>query len=369
MYRTPARSLGALPAAVGGPYPHLGPIAAALGASHLGALELHADFQDFRVVFALELDSGVVRGLTLEVASGPYPDVSLRAETEADRAGNEAGINREVQVGEALFDHRVYIDSVASDAAVNALLMRPDTRSTVLALLDHGCRTLTFSPRGVLVHWATESGKPEALLFDPAVLRLRLDLAIALARGLPLGDVRGGPERQGEWRVPLAGAGIVVGLGMLVLSLYYFKPADLQLPLFGCLGALAAWFVARPLVARIVCGDSRSFARSKRAVFLLFFDALCYGAGAPILVNGAFDGRGAIERVGQVSKIVQYDEEEKSTVAEVTWPDGPTRSFSFHDQERSLALGDRVISRTHKGALGSAWVESQPTVKRGGPAE
>jgi len=70
--------------------------------------------------------------------------VTLRWENGSDHYAKEAGVNRELQTGDLDFDRRVFIDTIASDDAVRALLASPDARSAIIALLSEKCSSLTI---------------------------------------------------------------------------------------------------------------------------------------------------------------------------------------------------------------------------------
>jgi hypothetical protein len=341
-----------LPAPERGAYAHLERIARALEAPYLGAARLDAYYRSFRVTIDLELNSGNVCGMSIHVACGPFPDVLLRKELDSDSAGKERGIAREVQTGDALFDGQIYIESDAFDDAVKQVLLHPATRGALLALVV-GRQTVTFDQRGILLKVGADD-KADGDDFDPARILPMLESLSIVADTPSVADSGKRKERRGVL-VPILTASIGTPLGILccVLAFHSYDPVKLWPSIAGVVLLLALWLAARPIVARIVAGDSRSFGRYRLTVGLLFVNAVLWGVGLPLFLNGALDGQTSTVIHGVVAN-AHYDSEEDHTSIDARWANGETSS---HTLSGNVNDGAPLTTQRHPGAFGVPWLE------------
>lgn len=73
--------------------------------------------------------------------------IAMHLETWRDRLGKLLRINREVQTGDDAFDHRVYLESDATDQDIRAVLADGRTRAGILHLLDLGFSLVRINGR------------------------------------------------------------------------------------------------------------------------------------------------------------------------------------------------------------------------------
>ena len=73
--------------------------------------------------------------------------IELRRETAANRRYKARGVDREVQIGVADFDHAVYIDSPNEARFVRPVFAAAEVRAAAMALLDDGCQTVTIDDK------------------------------------------------------------------------------------------------------------------------------------------------------------------------------------------------------------------------------
>lgn len=104
------------------------------GATFAGGIELRAPFPEAE---ARAEASSAYRHRDLPVVEVKRPlTIYLRKERESDRRYKAAGINKEVQTGDAAFDAEVYINALYDeDAHVRAVLAHEDARAAAVALL------------------------------------------------------------------------------------------------------------------------------------------------------------------------------------------------------------------------------------------
>lgn len=150
-------------------------LARALGAD--GALDLRPDPS-----LVVHLDprvgsKGGLLGARFRVAIAkpiaPYT-ILLRREGGLDRAGKNMGINREVQVGDELFDKDVYIETDGQDEDVKRILGGAGVRAALRAIVSWPIESITLGGDG-----AVES----ALL--PGANAIRIDIPTKLFTDIP----------------------------------------------------------------------------------------------------------------------------------------------------------------------------------------
>ena len=358
--RLPLPPLAPMPAEQSGGYAHLGRLAAALGAPHHGSPELHLDRDRVRVVVSLSVDSGKVRALEVEVLAGPYPPVILRTETEADRKAKRRGVSRELQLDDAAFDARVYVDSDASDAVLRAMLESREVRAATVALLDAGCREILFSAQGITLELAADRD-PGAPAYEPVRLRGIVDAARALAEAPRIANPEVAPTRRRTIGITVfAGAVLVAGIATIALAATRWDPcAGWWVPAAGGAG-VALWLVVRRVVRRVLRGRSSSHTAYLEARMFIFLGCLELGAGGLTVINGAL-GHGVHDLHGRVESIESRDGDgdDAEVEAKIAWGDGTNSTESIRVKDGPVGVGSVVMMRVGEGALGLRWRASR----------
>ncbi|MGK3991096.1 hypothetical protein WME99_49065 [Sorangium sp. So ce136] len=334
-----------------GPYPQLGAIAAWLGVAHAGAPEISAWVGGMRVVVSLQINSGIVCGMSIHVPRAGLLNMTLRPESSRDVRGKELGINREVQWGDADFDARVYVETDAPDVAVRALLESSRARAAVVALL-RWCPQIVLSATGI---HATTDKHPE--LFDPAhfsgVLAAIRELATVPAVHVDPAELRG---RTGIVLVVLAVVATPVVLGAALAALGTFPPQRATLPFIGLASGLGLWALIRPLLALHVRGHSRAYRYYLALAVMTFIDLPALGCALAVGINGAADRSPEDKQVGVIATIRQvHNDDGNKTDTTTRWLDGSTSSHMFDDPAHQLRVGDPVVIVRRAGFFGFAW--------------
>lgn len=279
-------------------------------------------------------------------------------ERELHRVGKSLGINREVQTGDAAFDHHCYIDSPESDEVLQRLLADAGTRATILELLELGFRVQT-STRGVE---AFRLAAPPESLKDVKVAEAARRL-FALADGLPkLSGLELKPPASVR-NVPL----LVLVLALTVGGLLGARQLDASLGvalngaaslalLIG--GGLVLWALVVALLSVLARGSSNGMQAlvASAAVTLLGVPAL--GGTLVLAANQRLDGAPpAPHEVKVLAKDTRGNHEH--TVQVTNWEVGkdPVRLDASCAAFEPLEVGATVTVKVHGGALGLAWVE------------
>jgi hypothetical protein len=84
------------------------------------------------------------KGIALPLAAPRPLWISLKHESRTSMRAKEMGINREVEVGDAAFDERIYINSPSDDEIIKAVLAAPDLRAAVLELLERDASSIVI---------------------------------------------------------------------------------------------------------------------------------------------------------------------------------------------------------------------------------
>ena len=330
----------------------LKPFASSRNLHYAGGPSLTFDDEGRSVTLSYSYNSGTVDGYDVTVPVANTPEVLLRAETSTDRTGKERSINVEAQVGEAVFDRAIYIETGASEEAVQQMLP-PEVRAAVLGLMEEGVRDLKLGERRVAFNVPDSASR--AIFNAESIERV-----VALTRAfswIPHVDPSTPVEAERGAGVVAATVTLTVfGLGWLVLATVSFPPEDSWLWMVSMLGGLLIWFLARPGIAKLTRGHSRSY---RRYLFTLGFSfvglpALC--AAAAISMNAGFDHRPELVREGRLTHATSDDE---GTSITVQWTDdrSTTETNRFFTSMTALMPGARVVGRFRQGALGARWRE------------
>lgn len=335
-----------------GEYRQLDAVAAALGVRHQGGLELDLLIDGWSVRLSLEMSSGSIIGLKvfvfLDIRAAEDPWIELRRESAADRAEKAGGITREVQTGYEPFDAHVFIDNDASEADATRLLAWPAVRDAVLRLLGGGCSWVKMTPRSVHAYLPIRDS-----VFPPEATIGAIQQLMVVARA-------GAPREPGTRRGFLVAVLAWLLAPAAPLFLWYARThwhAGWTFHLIGVGVGLLAWVIARPLIRRLVTGDSRSYNRYLTIhVPLLIFGPMLSTA-VLLTLNGALDKSPPYRVTGTVTSVDDTDPANRMDNFYVKWSDGWTTREAM---ELSVYEGDTFWQERHAGALGFEWYRGDP---------
>lgn len=337
-------------------YFELSSIAASVGVIHGGEASIDFEQSGVPITVSLEIDSGVVRGMSILAGRNGLPEVVMRPETDEDRKGKARGMNVEVQLGDPVFDEVVYIDSDAPDQAIHDFLAPAAVRFVVRHLVASPA-VVHLSDAGIRVdvrstsYFAAESFKP------------LLEGILILARA-PVPSFSGleTKERRGQPLLVLGFLAVPFAAGALLLTLHVFTPASANLPLLGAFAGAMASFALRPLFRRLTRGHSRSYSYYLTLAWLSLLELAMLGAAMSLGVNGGLDRSPRDKQVGRVVAAKQVvNDGDRETQARVRWADGHEDDHTFDDPSYRIRVGDAVTRVTRKGFFGVAWVEQDYT--------
>lgn len=356
--RLPLPPLPPMPEVVAGGYPHLGRLASALGVAHRGSPALYLDLERVRIVLCLRLSSGHVVGIDLEVLAGPYPKVTLRPETDADREAKRRGTSRELQLDDAEFDPRVYVESDASDDTLREMLESADVRAAAVAILDARCPEISFSAGGITLALKGDN-EPESPAFEPTRLRAIVENARVLAAAARLRDSETASRRPRRLIV-LALVGVLLCAGYVgcLLAMSQWLPLSAWLLAVGVGAGLVLWLALRPLLRLAVRGRSDSHARYRWAQGAALIGCVELGLASSVFVNGAF-GKNLHELRGRIASVEGHDEEDSSAEAKVVWEEGSETTETILETTERAVVGGEVVMPVGDGALGFKWKQSR----------
>lgn len=340
------RPIGPVPEPTKGTYEELDRIAKELDVPHLGDRTLVCDLGEDRLTLDLDLNSGVVLGVTASIYGGPYPEIRFRTEKPEDLEAKDSGLSREIQIGDEDFDSRVYVETDAPDEVVHAVLDR-SARDAILDMLEAGCTTVSFRSEGVQA--SLEDRRVDVC--EPKKLKRIIDSLRVLARTTPVEDFTPKPS-------PLSSLLLLGGMpGMIVVILAHVKwlPHGPELSLVGAAVGLILGIFTRPLVRRAVSGTSTSVQRLRLSWIVVISVCAQLGCGIAVALNGALDASPVIQRDGLVTAVHEHDTEDHKTKVTVTWKGGVTETLHFHDEKKTIAAGAGVRETSRRGRLGFVW--------------
>lgn len=297
--------------------------------------------------------------LNLRVPTPSLPVIVLTREGRIARFSKHLGITREVQLGDPLFDDKVFIHSAEPDEKVSSMLRSPAMRERVVRALDAGF-SVSMGPRGLeLFHIALAWKAPSLPLSDAAAM------ACGIAGALP--DVPG-PVVTEAPRVPFPriafaamGLGVLAAFSGATAAMLEHGATTLLEP--GPDALLAGLALSATLVA-VLIALARGRSNSHRIVL---------GGGAVIVVFGTFFGsvsalwlNEALDDATPESMTLAVLEVHTSGKAHdlhvKSWR--PGRNEEYLNGARALLnrykAGDSVDVRVHGGALGWRWAEIVP---------
>ncbi len=331
------------------PYPQLDAIAEAYGVPARGEAAIAIVEDGARIVLSLDISSGHVTGLVLHAPKKGLPEVTLRREEEADRIAKEDGLSVEAQVGEALFDYRVYIETTIPAAAVKTLLASAEARAGILRLLE-SCPRVEIGPEGVTLSISGDGA------FAPDALR---ELAVALAAVAKIPVVRYSALDEANppssLYIALSVMTAVFSAGSLVFALAVFTPDRAALPLWGVVFGLLAWMLTWPVARRLARGHARGLLHYRALLGTGFLTIVPFFSGFFVILNGALDRSPSREERGSIVWVRHYESDgAPMSEVKVAWPGGVEDAHTFQGHLRE---GDAVTVVRRKGRFEYGWIE------------
>lgn len=301
-----------------------------------------------------ELEEGDCAAALFEVeraGARVLPRIVLRREGALDRGGKAIGVNREVQLGDAVFDAEVYVESEAPDATIRETLADPAARAAAAALLRAVDGEVVLGGDRVAARLtAAQLADPRG----PAVSAALAELA-ALARAVGTPTSVPSPAEVMRRR----GVAHVVGMAaawlvLLALAIFVRPPPTLA---WGSVGAALAlgvglWLVCCAGLAAALRGGADSL--RWLVISAGFFGLVAPFAGMRLALagNARLDDAPAaamaatVVEVGEAGALIGADADPSALVH-------VPRDRLFGDPP----AGARVTLRVRPGALGWAWVE------------
>ena len=330
-----------------GSYEELRPLCEALGVPCSGAPEERLRINGTPVTISLKIDSGTVVGVMLETKrDGPVPDgvsISLTRETAVEVAAKQAGISREVQLGDPEFDVAVYVDSAAGDDEVKRVLGQPHVRRGALTLIKQ-LATHVFIGKGRV----TASFADRANLFHAqTMITLVSALLDVTSGGVPMGPAMRRPGATLSWLLVLTWLGTIVA-AWLSFSRY---AVSLWLTLGGAALGLLLFLPLSLLLRRTIRGASNSHDAFSWVRALVFLNLVTGGIAGARLANCELDASEGVLVSGTV-KSVTTSEDSGRTTATIEWTNG-ARTSEYVDG--STATGELMERRFFRGRLGATW--------------
>lgn len=317
---------------------------------------------------AFELDGGAVtvnaryvsRNLVrvgLLVKTHFLPWAVFSPEKQLHRLGKSLGLNREVQTGDAEFDHHCYVDSPEADEVLKRLLADAPSREAIAGLLKLGFQVQT-STQGVEAFQLVplHAGRSEVKAAEATRLLARLAGSVPTLDEhafKPPGAARNRPLAALVALLTVVGAGGALALEP-TLGVTVNRAAAMALAVGGGLGLWAAGVALLSVVARGSSNGLRALVVSA-LVTLLGLPAL--GGTLLLWANQRLDG--APPAAHQVTVRAKHTSGSQHRVEVDSWEAGGRAvhveaSWVAFEQ---LHVGDVTGVTVHPGALGLAWVE------------
>lgn len=242
-----------------------------------------------KVRVTVESNSGTLHGLTLTLYGRSFPAIELTREGGFERLGKQLRIAREAQLGEAIFDAKVYVDTTLTEPQVRRVLGAEPTRRAVLELFRH-IDKVELQSNGALV----STMNPEDFANDPARLPPLLQQLATLVDSIPeVSDLAVGQRTRST-----PGFGLVVGWVLAFAALTVAASAVIPLArlfhtglvtLLGVALSVPVALVLTLLIALVRRGGSRSFQETVVASVALTMLLLPAGPLALTVLNQQLD--------------------------------------------------------------------------------
>jgi hypothetical protein len=308
------------------------------------------------VVLSLDINSGVVQGLSLFAPAPGLPTMTLRSETEADVRAKARRVAREVQTGDAAFDGKVFIESASADEDVLAPLSSPTVRAAVLSLLAT-CASVDFTKEG-----ATAKAPGDQKTFAPDRLA-QLVVALRVIAGAPRTVAPTAAKRGASvaWIV-VAGLGFPAFV-LVVVGFAVYEPVSAAPLVAGAAAGVAMALATWPLFTLALRGRSTSRDDIDNARWASLVTGPLAGIASLVLVNGVLD-RSDPRRHELVAVEVRRDDDRDDTALVTARGDEPgvgEHTYPFDDPKHRLVLPATVTVTWRDGALGFRWEAAPAT--------
>jgi hypothetical protein len=156
-----------------------------------------------KVRVTVESNSGSTTSLSITAYGRSFPKINLTREGGFERLGKQLRIAREAQLGEAIFDAKVYVDTTLTEEQVRQVLGAPSARQAVLDLFRE-VHEVELRPNGAFVSTFTV----DQIAHDPARLPPLLTQLVTLVDAIPA-HVSELVARQPKRYTP--GGGLILG--------------------------------------------------------------------------------------------------------------------------------------------------------------
>jgi hypothetical protein len=284
------------------------------------------------------------------------PRLVLRAETDTDRWGKTKGLNNEIQIGDADFDKKIYIESDSDPALVQRLLANPELRERIVNLLWSGINELVLNRSGLQIECKFESVEA-----DGPLIRNVLPKLADVANLLPVftsNKIAKSLHYYFEW---IAGA-VATAIFLFLLDARIFRPFQDRPVMLLAAGVGLALAAALTYVAiKTVGGTSVSFRRiSSIAIFAFIlcpfgsYWVICY-------FNYAYDQSASTMQRSTVTKAWTTQSKGNTyyhiEVAPWRSGDNAVQLYVSESFAKFADNGKTIEVYTHPGKLGFEWIE------------
>ncbi len=330
-----------------GSYEELRPLCEALGVPCSGSPEERLRINRTLVTISLKIDSGTVVGVMLETKRDePVPDgvsISLTRETAVEVAAKQAGISREVQLGDPEFDVAVYVDTAAGDDEVKRVLRQPHVRRGALKLIKQLATHVFIGKDRVTASFADRAN----LFHAQTMISLLSAMLDVTSGGVPMGPAMPRPGSTLSWLLVLTWLGTVAA-AWLSFSRY---AVSLWLTLGGAAVGLLLFLPLSLWLRHTIRGASDSHAAFSWVRGLVFLNLITGGIAGARLANCELGASEGLLVTGTV-KSVSTSEDTGRTTATIEWTNGE-RTSEYVDG--STAPGQVMEQWFFKGRLGALW--------------
>jgi hypothetical protein len=341
--------------------------------AHCSRIELEHDGVPMAVSLHVKSEELEASGIHMGVEARGFPAVRFRDETHEDRAAKASGLAREFATGDARFDDRVYVQTgfegalghitpAPADGDIATVLAAPAVRAAIVQLLNE-VDEVTLLPTGIFVPPVTRV--PDA--YDPERIHAQIR-ALRVLAGAPRPVRLSTVADAGAKKLRRLWVSLPVTFGALLVAWWSFPPVTNRLPLIGCEIGLALAATTRPMLARVLRGQSNSLAMVKEAFVLVLIAGAMLGPALAIAINGAFD-RSTPRTHELVVRSFTLDGEPSRTKTKAfdrATGAGPF-SLEFDDPGEAIENGAIVSVEWKEGALGFLW-QTRPASARQGNA-
>lgn len=308
-----------------------------------------------KVRVTVESNSGSTTSLSITLYGRSFPTIKLTREGGFERLGKQLRIAREAQLGEAVFDTKIYVDTTLTEEQVRRVLGAEPARQAVLALFRE-VSEIELRPNGAFVSTFTV----DEIANDPARLPPLLTQLVALVDAIPQHASELIARQPGRYA---PGGGLilawVIAFTILVTAASAVVPLarlfhPWLLTLVGSAAVIPITAVWALLVALVRRGGSRSFQETMVASVAVGALLLPAGPLTLVVLNTALDESTPVTHSVEIVN-AQLREEEDGVELELEFrspldpEDTVSETFAVQHVPRT---GTRVDVVTRSGGLG-----------------